>query len=204
MLATPNPPHEMSAVFFEPRDLVSTLLERVSGPQDAATIHEVAELVRRTDGARKEIVDDAHATLKALSRQLQSAKEAADDPKYRLDAKQHAAKMKALEHDRHTVVQQNADVEKTIGTLQAELEQLEHELQQLEREEEEEANLPPTKEELTLSIFKGLGLEMQKDAQGKFAKCKILRPSNQDIEIHEFDDKFSRFFYANVLWEACL
>ncbi|KAI8592572.1 hypothetical protein BDZ88DRAFT_406973 [Geranomyces variabilis] len=204
MLAATNPPREMSAVFFEPRDLVSTLLERVSGPQDAATIREVAELVRRTDGIRKEIVDDAHATLKALSRQLQSAKEAAEDPKHRLDADQHAAKMNALEHERHTVVQQKSDVEESIGALEAELMQLERELQQLAREEDEEANLPPTKEELTLSIFKGLGLEMQKDAQGKFVKCKVLRPSSQDIEIHEFDDKFSRFFYANVLWEACL
>ncbi|KAI8912238.1 Spc24 subunit of Ndc80-domain-containing protein [Powellomyces hirtus] len=194
----------MSKDFKDPLEMADHLLEGMNAAQDAALIRSITDLAQRTEDVRAEVVDDARATLKALARQLQVAKEAANNPKRQVDVNQHAERMIALDREKYTVAKEMADMEDSIESLESQLDQLDREMRELEREEEVEAQLPPTKEQLTLSIFHGLGIEMQKDENGNYVRCKVRRYASQDIHIQDFADKYSRYFYANLLWDACI
>ncbi|TPX68602.1 hypothetical protein SpCBS45565_g03004 [Spizellomyces sp. 'palustris'] len=156
---------QMSQAFHEPRALAYTLMEGMNPSQDAALIRSIDDMMRKTEDERTKVAEDARATLKALSRQLQLAKENAERPKRELE--------------------------------------LQNELAVLEREERTEAEMPPTEQRLKLELFRSLGIELQRSDVGEFTKCKVRCYPRHDIQILEFEDKFSRYFYANMLWDMC-
>ncbi|KAJ3015167.1 kinetochore-associated Ndc80 complex subunit spc24 [Thoreauomyces humboldtii] len=198
-----NPP-ALSPDFEDPINVAHQLLDNLDSRLDASLIRSIQDHMQRTQAVRTELVDDARVTLKALSRRLEADKEVLTNPRRQLDVAQHADRMTDLDRERFTVTREMKEADETIEALEDQLDGLEKEVEMLEREELEEALLPPTKESLSLQVFRGLGIEMQKDEAGNYVRCKVRRYQSQDIHIQEFADKFSRFFYANLLWDACL
>ncbi|KND03755.1 uncharacterized protein SPPG_01210 [Spizellomyces punctatus DAOM BR117] len=194
---------QMSQAFHEPRALAYTLMEGMNPSQDAALIRSIDDMMRKTEDERTKVAEDARATLKALSRQLQLAKENAERPKRELEVHQHADRMVTLDREKYTVARNIADIDATIESLECQLSQLQNELVVLEREERTEAEMPPTEQRLKLELFRSLGIELQRSDAGEFTKCKVRCYPRHDIQILEFEDKFSRYFYANMLWDMC-
>lgn len=54
---------------------------------------------------------------------------------------------------------------------------------------------------LRLKVYRGLGIELERDADGECMKAIIRNMSKGDVNIVNVDNKFSRFFYANYFWQ---
>ena len=58
-------------------------------------------------------------------------------------------------------------------------------------------------------MFQSLGINLIEDAEAAskggplYPKAQIRCASKNDIHTIEFDTKFSKFFYANYIWEMC-
>lgn len=160
----------LSPMLEESRGLAEQLLENLKPADDAAVIHRVDDMLRRTNDVRAKVVDDAQATLKgtthndvftsfratiltrnflfvALSRQLELAKDSAERPKRELEANQHADRMAALDREKYALARNVGEVDATIESLESELGQLQAELAALEAEEKAEAEIPPTEQQ---------------------------------------------------------
>lgn len=58
---------------------------------------------------------------------------------------------------------------------------------------------------LKLKIYRGLGIDIEdgkSEAGGDFKKAVVRNHRKGDVHIVNLDNKFSRFFYANFLWET--
>lgn len=53
---------------------------------------------------------------------------------------------------------------------------------------------------LKLKVYRGLGIELERD-NGEYSKAVIRNSRKGDVNIVNLDNKFSRFFYANYLWQ---
>ncbi|KAI8817380.1 uncharacterized protein EV422DRAFT_508975 [Fimicolochytrium jonesii] len=189
---------QMSPAFEEGHALVATLLESLNPAHETALIRNIDSLNAKAAEAMGEVEETLskhHAHLIASTAL----------PKPTATTETHSARMISMDRAKYTLAKQAGELDKTIEGLEAQLAELEGEVEGLRREEEDERVVPPSREQLLLTIFRGLGIEMQKDAMGKFVKCQVCKPNSaeKDIYIQEFADKFSRYYYANVLWDAC-
>jgi len=53
---------------------------------------------------------------------------------------------------------------------------------------------------LKLKVYRGLGIDIEKDESGEYNKVVIRNGRKGDVHIVNLDGKFSRFFYANYFW----
>lgn len=55
---------------------------------------------------------------------------------------------------------------------------------------------------LKLKVFRGLGIDIERDADGEYSKAIIRNGRKGDVHIVNMEHKFSRFFYANYFWST--
>ncbi|KAI9090802.1 hypothetical protein DFS34DRAFT_653862 [Phlyctochytrium arcticum] len=208
LTATTNgPTPQMSARFREPRDMLHMMMDGLSSGQHVTTVRKIDDLLHETDDLRSKQVDETQDMLRGnwifLLRKFQEAKQVADTP--RRDAKQHTEYILGLDQQRNSCVDEISHMEESIESLEAQLSQLQRESQALAEEEHQMDDQPPSLENLKLSIFKMLNMDLQKDADGNFVRSKIACYPKNDIQYVDFEDnKFSRFYYANVMWDVSL
>lgn len=53
---------------------------------------------------------------------------------------------------------------------------------------------------LKLKVFRGLGVDIERDESGDYSKAVIHNGRKGDVNVVNLDHKFSRFFYANYFW----
>ncbi|KAJ3035223.1 kinetochore-associated Ndc80 complex subunit spc24 [Rhizophlyctis rosea] len=193
----------ISASLNDPLTLARTLTDNLNGPQDAAKIRSIHSYLARAQDARAKEVNDIQGLLKALSRQLEIAKESADRPARELSATQYVQRMANLDNERASVAKDLAEGEASMGALEDELRRLEEEREAWMREMEKDANLPPDEQILKLQIYRSLGIEFEKNESGAFCKGIVRSTKSKDIHTYDLDPKYSNFFYANVLWDLC-
>ncbi|KAI8820408.1 uncharacterized protein EV422DRAFT_530791 [Fimicolochytrium jonesii] len=212
LYSPPHPPStmshlhaQMSPAFEEGHALVATLLESLNPAHETALIRNIDSLNTKAAEAMGEVEESMKGTLRALSKHHAHLTASTALPKPTATTETHSARMISMDRAKSMLAKQAGELDETIEGLEAQLAELEGEVEGLRREEEDERVVPPSREQLLLTIFRGLGIEMQKDAMGKFVKCQVRKPNSaeKDIYIQEFADKFSRYYYANVLWDAC-
>ncbi len=54
---------------------------------------------------------------------------------------------------------------------------------------------------LKLKVYRGLGIDIERDGDGEYRKAVIRNLGKGDVNIVNVDPKFSRFFYANYFWQ---
>lgn len=54
---------------------------------------------------------------------------------------------------------------------------------------------------LKLKVYRGLGIDIERDEDGEYSKAIIRNSRKGDVNIVNIDSKFSRFFYANYFWQ---
>ena len=54
---------------------------------------------------------------------------------------------------------------------------------------------------LKLKVYRGLGIDIERDDDGEYSKAIIRNAKKGDVNIVNIDNKFSRFFYANYFWQ---
>lgn len=55
---------------------------------------------------------------------------------------------------------------------------------------------------LRLKIYRSLGIDVEADKAGNYNKAIIRNGRKGDVHVVNIDPKFSRFFYANYLWQT--
>ena len=149
----------------------------------------------------------------ALTRQAHEAQIQAHDPQRELQKAKFMSNVERLETEESELKSCIQDSNGSIQSLSLEIESLQRELAILEREERIESEAPPnqemyvialTKFSVKLSIYRSLGIDLLENATGDaFTQCQIRSSPKNDIHTLDFDPKFSRFFYANLLWDMC-
>ncbi|KAJ3293161.1 kinetochore-associated Ndc80 complex subunit spc24 [Borealophlyctis nickersoniae] len=201
MLAAAAPP-PLSTDIKEALDMTQTLIDNLNVTQDAALIHSMRDLGTQTKVARETEVADAHELLKTLSKHLQSAKETADRPLRDLNTNHHATRMFTLDKEKSTVEKEINEMDSSIEALEDELERLRRELEDVRSEEEREANKDPDPH-ITLKLYREIGVDFEKDKNGNYVKLSVRNPKDNDIRVLDIDEKYTRYFYPNLIWDFC-
>lgn len=55
---------------------------------------------------------------------------------------------------------------------------------------------------LRLKIYRSLGIDVEPDEAGNYNKAIIRNTKKGDVHVVNIDRKFSKFFYANYLWQT--
>ena len=55
---------------------------------------------------------------------------------------------------------------------------------------------------LKLKVYRTLGIDVEPDAAGQFAKAVVRNSARGDVHVVNIDPKFSRFYYANYFWST--
>ncbi len=55
---------------------------------------------------------------------------------------------------------------------------------------------------LKLKIYRSLGIEIERDADGEYTKAIVRNRGKGDVHVFNLENKFSKFFYANFLWQT--
>jgi kinetochore protein Spc24 len=86
-----------------------------------------------------------------------------------------------------------------LADLQARLQELE--LQGVDGGENARRGLVDDEISLKLKVYRGMGIDIEKDSDGEYSKAIIRNARKGDVNIVNIDQKFSRFFYANYFWQ---
>jgi kinetochore protein Spc24 len=54
---------------------------------------------------------------------------------------------------------------------------------------------------LKLKIYKGLGMDAEKDSNGEYSKVIMWNANEGKSDVVNLDKRLSRFFYTNYFWE---
>ncbi|KAI9013157.1 Spc24 subunit of Ndc80-domain-containing protein [Gaertneriomyces semiglobifer] len=187
--------------FEEARSMAQDLIENLDPAHEVEQIRGIHKMMKRSADARSKQVDSIQGTLKALSRTLQTAQISTASPKYSLDLQQFSDRMIALDREKYSISRNIAEVDDSVEGLEAQLRNLQREEKELEQEEIEEEEKELSATCLKLQIYKELGITLQRDDTGQIKGCKVLCYPKRDIQFIDFEDKFSRFYYANFLWD---
>jgi kinetochore protein Spc24, fungi type len=118
----------------------------------------------------------------------------------------HAAKIVELDTQKFRIAKAASDLEIEAERCEAELETLKARLQALELQGVEGDETARAKREeqdptvLRLKIYRGLGIDAERDESGSYSKAVIRNSRAGDVHVVNMDPKFSRFFYANFFW----
>jgi len=55
---------------------------------------------------------------------------------------------------------------------------------------------------LRLWLYQSLGIDLEQDEAGNYNKATIRNTKMGDVHVLNIDPKFSRFFYADYLWQT--
>lgn len=74
------------------------------------------------------------------------------------------------------------------------------ELQGVEGGENAKRGLVDDEISLKLKVYRGLGIDLERDEGGAYGKAVIRNGRKGDVHVVNVESKFSRFFYANYFW----
>lgn len=120
-------------------------------------------------------------------------------------AEVHSSNIAELDTQKFRIAKSVNDLEIECERLSSQLADLQARLQDLEIQgidggDKTRKELVDDEITLKLKVYRGLGIEILKDVEGDFSRAVIRNESKGDVYIVNLDNKFSRFFYANLLW----
>ena len=119
----------------------------------------------------------------------------------------HASEIATLDNQKFRIAKSANDLEIESERLSSQLADLQARLQELEMQgvdggENARRGLVDDEITLKLKIYRGMGIDIEKDREsGEYNKAIIHNEKKGDVNIVNLDNKFSRYFYANYLWQ---
>ncbi|RDB23987.1 putative kinetochore protein spc24 [Hypsizygus marmoreus] len=191
----------MSIDVHEAVKAIRDMLPIIDPEEDYLTIVAAEEKIAATEAKRKKELEEAHATMRALSKVLEAARMSSTRPASVPSAEAHGATLNDLDGSRLSLAKSISDAEGLVASREAELATLKEEARNLEDYDpalEHEKELDGTA--LRLQMYKGLGFEPILDKHGKLMKM-LVRAQSGDLHVVEFNDGKSRAEYAQLLWK---
>ena len=119
----------------------------------------------------------------------------------------HASEIATLDTQKFRIAKSASDIEieserlsSQLADLQARLQELE--LQGVEGGDNARRGLVDDEISLKLKVYRGLGIEIERDDDGEYTKAVVRSGRKGDVHVVNMDNKFSRFFYANYFWQT--
>jgi kinetochore protein Spc24 len=119
----------------------------------------------------------------------------------------HASEIATLDTQKFRIAKSASDIEieserlsSQLADLQARLQELE--LQGVEGGDNARRGLVEDEISLKLKVYRGLGIEIERDDDGEYTKAVVRSGRKGDVHVVNMDNKFSRFFYANYFWQT--
>lgn len=120
----------------------------------------------------------------------------------------HASQILALDTQKFRIAKAASDLEIEGERLEQELEGLKSRLQELDMQGVEGSDSERGKQEsedmtlMKLKVYRCLGIDIEADQSGNYNKVIVRNTQKGDVSVINIDPKFSRYFYANYLWNA--
>ncbi|KAJ3258029.1 kinetochore-associated Ndc80 complex subunit spc24 [Chytriomyces hyalinus] len=193
--------HDTESAF---ESIVPHLLEQLDVLEDAASLSSYLSTLNTLTHEREAAKQDAMDTLKRLSLSLEKAKRETEAAQAAHAAHKHAnhVELASIEDARFRIAKQIQAEEKSISTLESRRAALLSELEALKAEEELEASRPPDESVLKLNMYKSLGIDLVYE-NDTIVRCHVRSVKKNDIMPLDLSVHYSRYFYANILWEMC-
>lgn len=119
----------------------------------------------------------------------------------------HASEIATLDTQKFRIAKSASDIEIESERLSSQLADLQARLQELEVQGVEGGDnarrgLVDDEISLKLKVYRGLGIEIERDDDGEYTKAVVRSGRKGDVHVVNMDNKFSRFFYANYFWQT--
>lgn len=119
----------------------------------------------------------------------------------------HASEIANLDTQKFRIAKAASDLEIESERLSSQLADLQGRLQELELQgvdggDNARRGLVDDEISLKLKVYRGLGVEIERDEDGEYSKAVVRNGRKGDVHVVNMDNKFSRFFYANYFWQT--
>ncbi|BFZ59425.1 putative kinetochore protein spc24 [Saitoella coloradoensis] len=174
----------------------SSDLSAIARIQDG--FHDIAE-------SRERRRDETRLALKELSRALALEKSTYDSLVNSPSREEHASSMLAADRQKFSLAKSINDVESELQSEEAKLQRLKDELIALEQEDPSDDSSAKAAADniavLKLRVYRSLGIDLEEDGAGGFAKAHIRTLDNKDVRPLNIENKYGKYFSANNFWD---
>jgi kinetochore protein Spc24 len=119
----------------------------------------------------------------------------------------HASEIATLDTQKFRIAKSANDLEIESERLSSQLADLQARLQELELQgvdggDNARRGLVDDEISLKLKVYRGLGIDIERDGDGEYNKAIVRNGSRGDVHVINMDNKFSKFFYTNYFWQT--
>ncbi|CAD6501251.1 BgTH12-01503 [Blumeria graminis f. sp. triticale] len=190
----------------DPATLIQHTVGNFNIQPDKLAISRIHESLSTLQQARDLRIRESQSALNKLSRTLTTLKNNYSETVSSHSVAAHASEIAALDSQKFRCAKAASDLEIECERLTSQLTDQQIRLQDLERQgvEGEHIRRDLIQDEITLKlkVYRGLGIEIDHDSDSGHIKAVIRNVRKGDVHIVNLDQKFSRFFYANLLWQS--
>ncbi|KAK9493595.1 Spc24 subunit of Ndc80-domain-containing protein [Lipomyces doorenjongii] len=184
------------------QSLLSSTVSNFQITPDVQAISRISDHIRILKSARDLERDQMLDILRSLSRRLELAKTAATVPSSPT-RRSHTEKILELDREKFSLAKTINELESAYHASEGTLTRLNEELERVKNEdvmaEASSAQQDPTI--LLLKIYRSLGISLEDDGMGGYAKAIVRSHQNNDIHVLSLDKAYSNFFIASYLWD---
>ncbi|KAI1006976.1 hypothetical protein K3495_g1243 [Podosphaera aphanis] len=191
----------------DPATLIQHTVGNFNIQPDKFAVSRISESLSTLQQARELRVRESQNVLRKLSRTLTTLNNQYSETIASHSAASHASEIAALDTQKFRVAKAANDLEIECERLSSQLTDLQARLQELEIQgagggENMRQVLVHDEITLKLKIYRGLGIDIHRDDESEHYKAVIRNTTKGDLHIVNLDNKFSKFFYANFLWQT--
>ncbi|KZF23421.1 Spc24-domain-containing protein [Xylona heveae TC161] len=192
----------------DPATLIHHTIGNFNTDPDKHALGRINESLSALQQARDLRLREAENALKKLSRNLSSLQTHHNETVASHDPADHASQIFSLDTQKFRIAKAASDMEIEGERLDQELEILKSRLQDLELQGLEGGETERGKRDLEdetilkLKVYRSLGIDIESDHAGNYNKAVIRNIQKADVHVMNLDPKFSKFFYANYLWQS--
>ncbi|KAL8900158.1 MAG: hypothetical protein Q9207_005822 [Kuettlingeria erythrocarpa] len=202
----------------DPATLIHHTIGNFNIHPDKTAIGRIDESLSTLQQARDLRIRDAEDALRTTQHNETTSAHSSTD---------HASRIVELDTQKFRVAKAASDLEIEGERLEQELEGLKGRLHRLDLQGIEGNDAARTKRELEdptvyietadsshepaltdlfcslkLKVFRSLGIDVDPDSSGAYNKATIHNTQRGDVHVVNIDPKFSKFFYANYIWQT--
>ncbi|KAI1766244.1 Spc24 subunit of Ndc80-domain-containing protein [Hypoxylon sp. FL1150] len=193
----------------DPATLIGHTINNFNIAPDKLAVSRITDSLSTLRQARELRIREAETSLKKLGRSLNTLQSQHEELTSTHSSSAHASEISRLDTQKFRIAKAASDLEMEAERLSSQQADLAARLQELEIQgiegSPDDARRDPVDDEvlLRLKVYRSLGIELERDEKdGEFSKAIVRNDRKGDVHVINMDKKFSRFFYANYLWQT--
>ncbi|GAB0135973.1 kinetochore-associated Ndc80 complex subunit spc24 [Epichloe bromicola] len=193
----------------DPATLIHHTINNFNIQPDKLAVSRIGESLSTLQQARDLRMRDVEASLKKLSRQLNTLSSQHAELTASHSSSGHASKIATLDTRKFRTAKAASDAEMEAERLAQQAADLAARLQELHLQgvqgDEAARRRDVVDDEilLRLKVYRSLGIDIERDDKdGEWTRAVVRNDRKGDVHVVNMDKKFSRYFYANYFWQT--